>query len=205
MRLSLIVAMDSMAFIGKDNKIPWHLSEDLKRFKKLTMGHTLIMGRTTFESIGKPLPGRRTIVCTRGSWTAPGVEVAHSISDAVKLCETEEEVFVAGGAQVYEFTHNRAHRMYLTRIEHFFGGDILFPVFGGTAWKVTSTEEHLPSEVFPYAYRYEQWDRLGWGQGESIDIPFEQTEWSKTVLDANAHLSEYIQQGNRPPWDLRKP
>ncbi|MBI4411764.1 MAG: dihydrofolate reductase [Deltaproteobacteria bacterium] len=128
MTLSIIVAMSKNGVIGKDNKIPWHLSEDLKRFKKITMGHPIVMGRKTFESIGKPLPGRENIVITHNpKFCADGVRVVHGLDQAMKGYKLDEEIFVIGGAEIYKSALPLADKVYLTRIEKEFEGDAFFP------------------------------------------------------------------------------
>src|SRR5688572_9779145 len=102
MRLSIIVAMSENRVIGRNHRLPWHLPADLKRFKQLTTGHTIVMGRKTFESIGKPLLNRRNVVLTRdGNFRAPGVEVAHELDEAIALAKDDSEVFVIGGAEIF--------------------------------------------------------------------------------------------------------
>lgn len=129
MTLSLIVAMTDGRVIGKNNQLPWRLSEDLKRFKKITMGHPIIMGRKTFESIGKPLPGRQNVVVTNNpDFQADGVTVAHGFCAALAACEQgTPEKFVIGGAALFEAALPQADRLYLTLIHHPFKGDVYFP------------------------------------------------------------------------------
>lgn len=125
MTLSLIVAMTDGRVIGKNNQLPWHLSEDLKRFKKITMGHPIVMGRKTFESIGKPLPGRENVVLTRDkNFKADGVSIAHDLKEALR-----PDAFVIGGAHVFEAALPHITRIYLTLIHHSFQGDVYFPPF----------------------------------------------------------------------------
>lgn len=131
MKISLIAAISTNKVIGRDNKIPWHISEDFKRFKALTMGHPIIMGRKTFESIGKPLPGRTSIVITRDeSFSPEGVEVVYSIGEALKIAkkkEGSEEIFIIGGGQIYSQSMNLADKLYLTVVEQEIEGDTYFP------------------------------------------------------------------------------
>lgn len=128
MMLSIIVAMTKERVIGYQNKIPWHLSEDLKHFKKITMGHPIIMGRKTFESIGHPLPGRENIVITRNkNYKAKGVTVVHSLQEAIK--DKNEECFIIGGAKIYELALPKANKIYLTLIHNKITGDAYFPHF----------------------------------------------------------------------------
>lgn len=123
--LTAIVAMASNRVIGKDGKLPWHLPEDLKFFKKTTLGHPILMGRKTFESIGKPLPGRRNIVLSRTMPEREGIEV---IRDIFEL-RAEGTVFLIGGAQLFETLLPRCESMYLTWVEHPYEGDVIFPPF----------------------------------------------------------------------------
>lgn len=137
MIVSLIVAMDNSRGIGKDNTLPWHISSDLRRFKRVTMGHHLIMGRLTYESIGRPLPGRTNVVVTRNqSYLAEGCLVLHSLSKALQQVESqgEEEVFVIGGGQVFEQVIDVADRIYLTEVDTEVDADVYFPQFIETQW-----------------------------------------------------------------------
>lgn len=147
MTVSLIVAVSQNGVIGKNNQLPWHLPEDLKRFKQLTMGRPIVMGRKTFESIGKPLPGRTNIVITRqkdfsccGSLTAP------SLDEALRICEKEPQVFVIGGAQVFKHALPIADRIYLTRIHKDYEGDTFFR-WDEPSWKEVSREDFLQAPL----------------------------------------------------------
>jgi dihydrofolate reductase len=149
MRLSAIVAMASNRSIGKDNALPWRLPADLKRFKQLTMGHTLIMGRKTYESIGRPLPGRTTLVVTRQPDYAPeGVQVAHSLEQALEQARGDE-VFIAGGADLYRQAMDRVQRLYLTRIERAYEGDTFFPELDLSGWRLLAEEHHPATATEP--------------------------------------------------------
>ena len=146
MTLSAIVAMASNRCIGRDNALPWRLPADLKRFKQLTMGHTLILGRKTYESIGRPLPGRTFIVVTRQRDYAPeGVQVAHSLEQALELARGDE-VFIAGGADLYAQTMDRVQRLYLTHIARDFPGDTRFPDVDLSGWTCVEEEAHPDAE-----------------------------------------------------------
>jgi dihydrofolate reductase len=132
MTISIIAALDENNVIGKDNKLIWHLPADLKHFKELTTGHHLIMGRKTWESIGsKPLPNRTCIVITRDkNYKAEGGILAYSLEEALSLVKNDEEVFIAGGAEIYKQAMGLAHKLYITRVHHSFNGDAFFPVIG---------------------------------------------------------------------------
>jgi dihydrofolate reductase len=126
--ISLIVAMTEDRVIGRDNKLPWHISEDLARFKRLTMDHAIIMGRKTFDSIGKALPGRQNIVVTRNpNWRAPGVETAGSLAQAYSKVNRKDEVFVIGGSSLFEEALPSADKLYLTLVHAPILGDTYFP------------------------------------------------------------------------------
>lgn len=140
--ISLIVAMDEDRVIGREGGMPWHLPADLKHFKQTTTGKPVIMGRRTFESIGKPLPERRNIVLSRGGFRAEGVETAGSLDEALELTRDEGEVMIIGGADVFELALPKADRLYLTRIHGHFEGDTHFPPFNQEHWKVASVENH---------------------------------------------------------------
>jgi dihydrofolate reductase len=138
-RLTLVVARARNGVIGRDNALPWHLPEDLQHFKATTMGHPLLMGRRTFESIGRPLPGRRTVVLTRDPlWHHDGCERAASLEAAIALCAGSPEAFVVGGAQVYAEAMARADRLIVTDIELDVDGDAWFPAIDPAAWACTS-------------------------------------------------------------------
>lgn len=137
MIVSIIAAMDRKRGIGVANKLPWRLSADLKRFRELTMGHHIIVGRKTFESIGKPLPGRRMIVVTRDrNYKAEGCDLAHSVEDATRLARErgESEAFICGGAEIYAQSIEVADRMYLTLVDAEVAADTFFPEFDGHEW-----------------------------------------------------------------------
>ncbi len=155
MRLSAIVAMAANRVIGANNQLPWRLPADLARFKRLTMGHTLLVGRKTYESIGRPLPGRTFVVVTRQRDYAPaGVKVAHTVDQALALAQGDDEVFVAGGAEIYAQTMDRLNRLYLTRIERDFAGDTYFPEVDLSGWALVEQEHHPASgpEALPYSF-----------------------------------------------------
>ncbi|MGG0187742.1 dihydrofolate reductase [Bacillus rhizoplanae] len=154
--ISLLVAMDKNRLIGKDNQLPWHLPADLAYFKKVTMGHPIIMGRKTFESIGRPLPGRTNIILTRNkNYEMEGCEVIHSIDDVQKMDEQmNEEIFVIGGAEIFKEVLPFADRLYITKIEEVFEGDTFFPEINYDEWKEISVEQGVTDEKNPYTYAY---------------------------------------------------
>jgi dihydrofolate reductase len=148
--ISMIVALTRSGVIGRDNALPWRLSEDLKRFKRLTMGHHLIMGRRTYESIGRPLPGRTSIVLTRRPEelrrTLPeGVFAAATLKEAIALCGDDDEVFVIGGGEVFREALPLAHRAYVTWVEADVAGDTFFHDFPNPGWRLES-ETFIPSD-----------------------------------------------------------
>ena len=157
MIISIIVAVDRKGGIGFDGKIPWHLSSDLKRFKELTMGHFLIMGRKTYESIGKPLPGRRMIVVTRNpSFSGNDCLLAYSLAEALILAKEggEEEVFVIGGGEIFKQALSIADRIYLTKVETSAKTDTYFPVYDEDEWEVCETSNHPADEQNEYESTY---------------------------------------------------
>ena len=159
MMISIIVAMSTNRVIGKGNGLPWRLPADLRHFKELTMGHWLILGRKTFESIVSPLPGRNLIVVTnQEGFIAAGVKIAHSIDQALRMAEGDE-VFIAGGGQVYRQTLNRADRIYVTLVEDDFEGDTFFPPLDESDWEQVSEECHSPDEKNLYPYRFRVYER----------------------------------------------
>jgi dihydrofolate reductase len=144
-RLSLIAAVAANGVIGRGGALPWHLPEDLKRFKALTLGHHIVMGRKTYESIGRLLPGRTTVIVTRQrDYAAPGAVVAASIEDAITRCTGDDEVFVIGGAQIYQAALPIADRLYLTEVMADVEGDTHFPAFDRRQWRERS-RERLPA------------------------------------------------------------
>jgi dihydrofolate reductase len=157
----LIVAMARNRVIGRDGKLPWHLSADLKRFKALTLGHHIIMGRKTWESIGRPLPGRTSIVITRHpAYAAPGAQVVDSLSSALKLARHDLEVFVIGGGQIYCEALPVADRIYLTEVDAEFAGDTFFPPLSPGEWDV-STREHSAAEGAQPGSQFVVYERRG--------------------------------------------
>ncbi|MEW6716331.1 MAG: dihydrofolate reductase [Chloroflexota bacterium] len=160
--VSILVAMSENRGIGVNNRLPWRLPADMKRFRRLTMGHHLIMGRKTFESIGKPLPGRQMIVITRNTRYRPnGCQIAHSLDQALALAENrgETEVFIIGGADMFSQALEVAERIYLTRVHAFVDADIFFPKFDEDNWVVRASEYHPADEHNEYAFTSQVLDR----------------------------------------------
>lgn len=159
MTLSMIVAMASGNVIGIENKLPWHLSADLKYFKSVTMGKPIIMGRKTFESIGRPLPGRRNLVITRdGAWSADGVEVFHSPETALAAVSGVDEAMVIGGAEVYALLLPFADKLYVTEVALDVRGDAHFPEFEAGGWRETSRNSFDAEDAQP-AYSFVIYER----------------------------------------------
>ena len=141
--VTLIAAVGRNGVIGADNDMPWRIPEDFAFFKRTTMGHPLVMGRKTFDSIGRALPGRRTIVVTRQqSWHHADVETAHSLSDALSLAGPADEVFVCGGGKIYAEAMVWAHRLLITEVDQSPEGDVRFPRIDPTRWSETSRDTH---------------------------------------------------------------
>ncbi len=165
-RLSIIAAVAANGVIGRANGLPWHLAGDLKWFKRLTLGHHMIMGRRTFDSVGKPLPERTTVVVTRHpSFRAPGVIVAGSIEEALEIAVPDDEAFICGGAEIYRQTLHRANRMYITQVHAEVQGDTFFPEFDDVnEWKLVDREDFEADANNDYAYSFLTYDRVGGGE-----------------------------------------
>lgn len=149
--ISLIVAHDKNHVIGLNNEMPWHLPGDLAYFKKVTMGKPIIMGRNTFESIGRPLPGRQNIVITRNKqYQAAGTDVVHSLEAALELVKDEPEIMVIGGQQIFTEALPLAERLYITKIDHEFEGDTYFPTYEGWVEKTTTEDNNGDGFTFRY-------------------------------------------------------
>lgn len=160
MLLSLIVAVAKRNVIGGDNKLLWHLPADLKHFKTTTMDHPIIMGRKTFESIGKPLPGRKNIVVTRQEdYEADGCTVANNLQEAIDSCEKEQEAFIIGGAEIFRQSISAADKIYLTRIDHDFDGDVFFPDLNFSEWKLVKYVKYHADEKNKYEYSFAEYER----------------------------------------------
>jgi dihydrofolate reductase len=162
--ISILVAMAKNRVIGRNNALPWQLPPDLKRFKELTMGHHIVMGRKTYESIGRPLPGRTSVIITRQpDYQVPGAIVVASIDQALKVCsagkEVDQEIFVIGGAQIYRQSLGLCQRIYITEIQQEFDGDTLFPELNQQVWREISREKYRLNDDDGLEYHFVVLDR----------------------------------------------
>jgi dihydrofolate reductase len=163
MKVSLIVAVAKNGVIGRGGELPWRLSADLRRFKELTMGHTILMGRKTYESIGRPLPGRRMIVITRQpDYRAAGAEVVAGLDEAFRLAadRNDTECFVIGGGEIYGHARPRADRVYLTRVHAPVDGDAYFPPLNPSEWQLVSSTPHEADAKNEYPFNFELYERV---------------------------------------------
>ena len=161
--ISLVVAASTNNAIGKDNQLLWHLPNDLKFFKNTTWGGVVIMGRKTFESVNKPLPGRTNIVITRNTtWKADGVIVAENLIDAIKKAETSncKEIFIIGGGEIYRESFSHANRIYMTRVHTEIVGDTFFPEMKPDDWKLISAVVFKANEKNAFDHTIETWERV---------------------------------------------
>lgn len=151
--LSLIVAVANNNVIGVNNTLPWHLPEDLKRFRALTTGHHIIMGRKTFESLGRLLPERTTVIVTRNvNFKLEGALVAHTLESAVALCQNDDEVFLIGGAELYNEGLKLVSKLYITEVDINVKGDAFFPKIDSNQWQETSREMHTSAQGLLFSY-----------------------------------------------------
>ncbi len=157
--ISIIVAIAENGVIGDKNDLLWHISEDLKHFKAITTGHPVIMGRKTYESLGRPLPNRRNVVITRQALEIEGCEVVHSLEEAFALFSPDEEVFVIGGAQIYRQALDQADEFYLTRVKHAYEGDTRFPDWDTDKWVLRESEYHSSGAKYPYPFVFEHYSK----------------------------------------------
>ncbi|MBN8783964.1 MAG: diacylglycerol kinase [Sphingobacteriales bacterium SCN 48-20] len=163
MNISLVVAAADNNIIGKDNQLLWHLPNDLKFFKNVTWGMPVIMGRKTFEALGKPLAGRKNIVITRQKgWKAEGAVVVGSLDDALFLVKEMDvkEPMVIGGGEIYRLAFEKARRIYITRVEATPEGDTSFPAIDPAKWKLVSQKNHEADEKHAYNYSFQVWERI---------------------------------------------
>lgn len=164
MKISLVVAAASNNAIGKEGTMPWHLPNDMKHFKNITWGMPVIMGRKTFESLGKPLAGRKNIVISRQpGWNAAGTIVVKSIDDALFVASQADanEVMVIGGGEIYKALYTKASRIYLTRVEAEPEADTFFPAIDPEQWYLVNQQNHEADEKNAYNYSFQTWERIG--------------------------------------------
>ncbi len=160
MNISIIVAIAENGVIGNNNQLIWHIPGDLKRFKALTMGHHIVMGRKTWESIGRPLPGRKSIVVSRnGNYSVEGAEVVNSLNDAISMASGDDEIFIIGGGELYLQALPIANRLYLTKVHRSFEGDVSFPEINMAEWKEMHSEKGKPTETDGLEYTYVNLER----------------------------------------------
>ncbi|MDE0754183.1 MAG: type 3 dihydrofolate reductase [Woeseiaceae bacterium] len=161
MKISLIVAASNNNVIGLDGELPWHLSEDLKRFKVTTMGKPMIMGRATFASIGRALPGRKSIVMSQQkAFVAEGCDVASSVEQAIACAGDVDEIMVIGGGKIYELFLPIANRIYLTRVDAHIEGDTFFPTLDTKSWSTIESEDFSVTDQQEFGFRIETLERL---------------------------------------------
>ncbi|MEC2056615.1 dihydrofolate reductase [Peribacillus psychrosaccharolyticus] len=160
--ISLMLAMDENRVIGKDNQLPWHLPADLQYFKKVTMGHPIVMGRKTYESIGRLLPGRVNIIITRNkSFQVNGAVILHNVAEIKEYADKcEKEVFVIGGAEIFREILPETDKLYITQIHHTFEGDTYFPQIDSNQWRVTSSVKGKVDELNVYQHDFNILERL---------------------------------------------
>ncbi|HHZ69791.1 MAG TPA: type 3 dihydrofolate reductase [Methylococcaceae bacterium] len=161
MKLSIIVAMANNRVIGCDNQMPWHLSADLKKFKKITMGKPILMGRKTFESIGRPLPGRTNIIISsNNAYSPPGCQVFSSIKSALKAYGNVEEIMVIGGSSIYKTLLPLTDRIYLTQIISTFEGDVFFPEMDESQWREVANLRVIDDKAVSFEYCFKILERV---------------------------------------------
>ena len=158
--VSIIVAVAQNGVIGDKNALLWHISEDMRFFKRTTSGHPVIMGRKTYDSLGRPLPNRTNVVISRTAEHIEGCQIARSLEEAIALFPAEEEIFIIGGAQIYALALEVADRIYLTRVEHDYEGDTLFPKWDESKWQLVDSEAYPCGEKYPYPFAFERYERV---------------------------------------------
>ncbi len=158
--VSIIVAIAQNGTIGDKNSLLWHIKEDMRFFRATTSGHAVVMGRKTFESLGsRPLPKRTNIVITRADRVFEGALTAHSLEEAIRLAEGDEEIFIIGGAQIYREALRIADRMYITRVMHDYEGDTSFPDIDLSEWELVAEEKHDRGEEYEYPFAFLTYER----------------------------------------------
>ncbi len=157
--ISIIVAVANDRVIGNNNQLLWHITEDMRYFRQVTSGHAVVMGRKTYDSIGRPLPNRHNVVITRQDISLEGCSVVHSLEEALEMLKGEEEIFIIGGAQIYSLALPLADRLYITRVENSYQGDTHFPQWEGEEWIPQRKIEFECGKEFPHPFSFEVYDR----------------------------------------------
>ncbi len=162
--ISIIAAASTNNAIGVQGRLPWKLSDDLKRFKKMTMGKPIVMGRSTWESIGQPLSGRQNIILTRqADFVAHGCDVVASVEDALEIAGDAEEIMIIGGGQIYNLFLPMANRLHITRVHTEIDGDVFFPEIDVRVWQLVSSEEHEADVLNQFPFAFMSYERTGPG------------------------------------------
>ena len=158
--VSIIVAVAQNGTIGDKNSLLWHISEDMRFFKRTTSGHPVIMGRKTYDSLGRPLPNRTNVIISRTAEHIEGCQIARSLEEAIALFPAEEEIFIIGGAQIYALALEVADRLYITRVEHDYEGDTSFPEWDESKWQLIEHESYPCGEKYPHPFAFERYERI---------------------------------------------
>lgn len=157
--VSIIVAVAQNGTIGDKNSLLWHISEDMRFFKRTTSGHPVIMGRKTYDSLGRPLPNRTNVVISRTAGHIEGCTIARSLEEAIALFPDHEEIFIIGGAQIYALALEIADRIYITRVEHDYKGDTSFPSWDESKWQLLNRDSYPCGEKYPHPFAFEIYER----------------------------------------------
>ena len=158
--VSIIVAVALNGVIGDKNALLWHIKEDMRFFRQKTTGHPVIMGRKTYESLGRPLPKRTNVVISRTIDKIEGCEVAHSLEEAIAMFDAKEEIFIIGGAQIYAQALPLADRLYITQLEQSYQGDTSFPAWNRAEWRLVEKECYPCGESYRYPFSFETYNRV---------------------------------------------
>ncbi len=174
--INIIVAVAENGIIGGDNRLLWHISEDLRHFKAITSGHPVVMGRKTYESLGRPLPNRENVVITRSDIEIEGCRVVHSLDEALGLFRPKDQVFIIGGAEIYRAALPISDRFYLTRVHHSYEGDTSFPEWSTEEWAMTSSERFERGEKYEYPYTFEEYRRVATAESNHCIVQANRTD-----------------------------
>ncbi len=183
--VSVIVAVAENGVIGSDNQLLWHISEDLKNFKRITSGHPVVMGRKTYESLGRPLPNRENVVITRSDIEIEGCRVVHSLQEALGLFSPADKVFIIGGAQIYTEAMPLADRLYITRVHKAYEGDTSFPEWSLDEWQMVGSEYFERGEKYEHPYSFEEYIRV-----RSSDKPYQITQITAAEIPTIREIAE---------------